>query len=140
MLSFCFICALGLVVRNRSLGITVHFIPSPLTFALGFGAAIGSLLSSAVLFVTYRPYSELLQLFLSKGDDAGLSELSTFLRDAQLPVGSEFSMGSWYVGSQNAVFNFWFGVTVLCALALLIAVFRHFQTRHEPAPQPSFIL
>jgi hypothetical protein len=122
------LCALGLVVRNRSLRLrSLH--PGPLTFALGFGAAIGSLLSSAVLFVTYRPYSELLQLFLSKGDDAGLSELSTFLRDAQLPVGSQFNMGSWYVGSQNAVFNFWFGVTVLCALALLIAVFRHFQTR-----------
>jgi hypothetical protein len=27
------------------------------------------------------------------------------------------------------VFYFWFAVTILCALALLIAVFRHFQTR-----------
>jgi hypothetical protein len=73
--------------------------PSRLTLAFAFTSAIGVLLSSAVL------------------------------GDTQLPLGSQFSMGSWYVGSQNAVFNFWFAVTILCVLALLIAVFRHFQTR-----------
>ena len=124
------LCALGVVVRNRSLRLSsLH--PSGLTLALGFGAAVGSLLSSAVLFVSYRPYFELLQRFLNKGDDAQLFELSAFLRDTQLPLGSQFNVGpgSWYVASWNVVFFFWFAVTVLCALALLIAVFRHFQTR-----------
>ncbi len=124
------LCALGVVVRNRSLRLSsLH--PSGLTLALGFGAAIGLLLSSAVLFVSYRPYFELLQRFLSKGDDAQLFELSAFLRDTQLPLGSQFNLGpdSWYVASWNVVFYFWFAVTVLCAFALLIAVFRHFQTR-----------
>jgi hypothetical protein len=123
-----FLCALGVVIRNRSLRLaSLH--PSRLTLALGSGAAIGSLLSSAVLFVSYRPYSELFQRFLSKGDDAGLSELSNFLRDTQHPLGSRFSLGTWYVSSSMMVFYFWFAVTILCALALLIAVFRHFQTR-----------
>jgi hypothetical protein len=126
------LCALGVVVRSRSLRLSsLH--PGRLTLTLGFGAAVGSLLSSVVLFVTYRPYSELLQRFLSKGDDAGLFELSSFLRDTQLPIGSQFNLGpgSWYVASWQVVFYFWFGVTLLCVLALLIAILRHFQTRQR---------
>jgi hypothetical protein len=124
------LCILGVVIRSRSLRLSL-LRPSRHTLALGFSAAVGTLLSSAVLFVTYRPYSQLLQRFLSKGDDTALPELSAFLRDAQLPLGSQFHLGpdSSYVGSWNAVFYFWFAVTILCALALLVAVFRHYQTR-----------
>jgi hypothetical protein len=123
-----FLSALGVVIRNRSLRLaSLH--PSRLTLALCSAAAIGSLLSSAILFVSYRPYSELLQRFLSKGDDSQLSELSAFLQDAQRPLGSQFSMGTWYTSSSMMVFYFWFAVTILCALALAIAVLRHFQTR-----------
>jgi hypothetical protein len=124
------LCILGVVIRSRSLRLSL-LRPSRHTLALGFSAAVGTLLSSAVLFVTYRPYSQLLQRFLSKGDDTALPELSAFLRDAQLPLGSQFHLGpdSWYAGSWNAVFYFWFAVTILCALALLVAVFRHYQTR-----------
>jgi hypothetical protein len=125
------------VIRNHSLKLaSLH--PSRLTLTLVFGAAVGALLSSAVLFVSYRPYADLLQRFLRTGDDTHLPELSAFLRDAQLPIGSQFYMGpgSWYVASWNMVFYFWFGVTILCVLALAIAVLRHFQTRtraHAPA-------
>jgi hypothetical protein len=34
------------------------------------------------------------------------------------------------------VFYFWFAVTILCVLALLVAIFRHFQTR-PPASVPA---
>jgi hypothetical protein len=122
------ICALGVMVRSRSVKLS-SFRPSPLTLALGFASAIGALLSSAVLFVSYWPYSQLFQRFLKTGDDFHLSELSSFLGDTQLPLGSDFNLGSWYVGSTNAVFCFWLAVTILCAVAFLIAVFRHFQTR-----------
>jgi hypothetical protein len=124
------VCALGVVVRGRSLRLS-SLQPSRLTLALGSAAAIGALLSSAMLFVTYRPYAELLQRFLSTGDDAQLSELSAFLRDTELPLGSQFNLGpgSWYVASWNIVFYFWFAVSILCALALAIAIFRHLQTR-----------
>jgi hypothetical protein len=122
------LCVLGIVVRSRSLRLSsLH--PSRLTLALGIGAAVGSLLSSAVLFVSYWPCSELLQRFLSKGDDSELSELSAFLRNAQRPLGSRFNLGSWYLSSSMMVFYFWLAVTILCALALLIAVVRHMQTR-----------
>jgi hypothetical protein len=122
------LCAIGIVVRSRSFRLSsLH--PSRLTLALGLGAAVGSLLSSAVLFVSYWPYSELLQRFLSKGDDSGMFELSAFLSDAQHPLGSRFSLGTWVVSSSMTVFYFWFAVTILCVLALAIAIFRHFQTR-----------
>jgi hypothetical protein len=124
------LCTVGVIVRNRSLRLSsLH--PSRLTLVLGAVAAIGAILSSAVLFVTYRPYSELLHRFLSNGDDPGKPELSAFLRDAQLPIGSHFfiGQGSWYVASQSIVFYFWFAVTILCVLALATAVFRHYQTR-----------
>jgi hypothetical protein len=123
-----FLCALGVVIRNRSLKLaSLH--PSRLTLTLCSGAAIGALLSSAILFVSYRPYSELLQRFLNKGDDAQLPELAAFLRDTQRPLGSQFSMGTWYISSSMMVFYFWFAITILCALALLVAILRHFQTR-----------
>ena len=118
----------GAIVRAKSLRLTA-LQPSSFSLAIGLSAAIGALLSSAVLFVSYWPYSKLLQRFLSKGDDSGMLELSAFLRDTQHPLGSRYSLGTWVVSSSMMVFYFWFGVSILCALALLIAVFRHFQTR-----------
>jgi hypothetical protein len=121
-------CLFGVLVRSRSFKLA-SLQPGHLTLSIGFGAAFGSLLSSTILFVSYRPYSELLQRFLRTGDEAGLSELSGFLGDVQLPLGSQLSAGSWYVGSQKAVFYFWFGVVALCTLALLFVLWRF---RHRP--------
>jgi hypothetical protein len=125
------ICAVGVVVRARSVRLPA-LRPSRLTLALAFASAIGALLSSAVLFVSYWPYAEILRRFLRDGEDGGIGELSNFLRDARLPLGSKFNLGSWDVGVWNYVFYFWFAVTIFCVLALLIAVFRHFQTRPRP--------
>ncbi len=122
------LCVIGVMIRSHSIKAT-SLRPSVLTLALAFSSAIGVLLSSAVLFVSYWPYSHALQRFVSAGDESGLSELSSFLGNSQLPLGSGLRIGSWYVDVSNVVFHFWFAVTVLCALVLLIAVFRHFQTR-----------
>ncbi len=116
-------CALGVVVRARSVRLP-SLRPSRLTLALAFASAIGALLGSAVLFVSYWPYFQLLQRFARNGDEGDISELTNFLGDTQLPLGSQFNLGS-----SNIVFYFWFAITILCALALLIAVVRHFQTR-----------
>jgi len=122
------ICALGVALRARSVALSALH-PSWPTVALAFASAIGALLSCAVLFASYWPYSQLFQRFVNKGDDYHLTELSAFLGDTQLPLGSQLSMGSWYVGSQNVVFYFWFGVSILCAVALATAVLRHYRTR-----------
>jgi hypothetical protein len=125
------ICAVGVVVRARSVRLP-SLRPGRLTLSLAVASSIGALLSSAVLFVSYRPYAELLRRFLGNGEDGGIAELSSFLGDARLPLGSQFNLGSWYVGVWNDVFYFWFAVTILCVLALLMAVVRHFQTRPRP--------
>jgi hypothetical protein len=116
-------CTLGIIVRRKSLWPST-LRPSPLTLALGFVGAIGALLSSAVLYSGYRPYAEILQRFVSKGDESGLSELSNFLGATRVPLGTHS-----YLGVNEAVFQFWGIVIALCVLALLIAVFRHFQHR-----------
>jgi hypothetical protein len=116
------LCVSGVVVRGRSVRLP-SLRPSNMTLALGFGSAVGALLSSAVLFVSYWPYSELLRRFLRNGDEGGIPELSSFLGNVQVPLGT---VG--FLGVSNAVFYFWFAVTVVCLLALLFVVWR-FQHR-----------
>src|SRR5690348_15808104 len=101
------LCVAGVVVRNRSLKLlSLH--PSELTLALAFGSAVGGVLASAILFVSYWPYSHALQRFISAGDESGLLERSRFLSDARVPLGT---VG--FLGVPNAVFYFWFGVAIL---------------------------
>ena len=121
------ICALSVIIRGRSLRLTA-LQPSSLSLAIGLFAAIGALLSSAVLYAGFRPYSEILQRFITKGDEASLSELSNFLFATQVPLGAH-----GFLGVYDAVFHFWGIVTLLCVLALLIAVVRHFQQRRPAA-------
>jgi hypothetical protein len=118
-----FVCVVGVMARSRSTRLS-SLRPSPLTLVVGCSSAIGLLLASAVLLASYLPYSELLQRFIRTGDEFGVPELSNFLGSAQVPLGTRE-----YLGVSNAVFHFWSTVTVLCALALLVAVVRHYQTR-----------
>lgn len=119
------ICALGALFPPRSVRLR-SLRPSRLTLGLAFASAIGALLSSAVLFVSYWPHSELLRRFVSNSDDSGMSELSNFLGDTQVPLGARSYLQAW-----DFVFYFWLGVTLLCVLALLLAVLRHLQHSRE---------
>ncbi len=119
-------CLVGVIVRGKSLRLTA-LRPSGLTLALGFTGAIGALLSSAVLYAGYRPYSEILQRFITKGDEAGLSELSNFLCLTQVPLGAH-----GYLGVYDAVVQFWGVVTLLCVAVLCFVLLLHFR-RRRPA-------
>ena len=118
-------CALTVIGRGRSLRLS-SLRPGRLNLGLGLGGAIGSLLSSAMLYVSYRPYAEILQRFIRTGDDSRIAELSEFLAYAQIPLGAE-----QFKHLGDFVFYFWVGVTGLCILALLLAVLRHFQHRER---------
>ena len=118
-------CALTVIGRGRSLRLS-SLRPGRLNLGLGLGGAIGSLLSSAMLYVSYRPYAEILQRFIRTGDDSRIAELSEFLAYAQIPLGAE-----QFKHLGDFVFYFWVGVTVLCILALLLVVLRHFQHRER---------
>lgn len=96
---------------------------SKVSVTLGIGSAAGLLLSTAMLYVTYRPYAEILRAYLRDGDQSRIEELTWFLGYAQLPLGMDDS------NQLNFVFYFWFGVTAMCAIALLLAVLRYLQNR-----------
>jgi len=117
-------CALAVIVRGKSFRRSALH-PSRLTLVVGLCGAIGALLSSAVLYVSYRPYAEILQRFIRNGDQMNLPELSSFLDTTRLPLGAQGFLDVW-----QFVFYFWFGVVLLCILALLVtAVLRRFQHR-----------
>jgi hypothetical protein len=116
-------CALAIIVRGKSLRLSA-LRPSRLTLVVGLCGAIGALLSSAVLYVTYRPYAESLQRFIRNGDETSLTEVSSFLDATQLPLGAQGFLDVW-----QFVFYFWFGVVLLCTFVLLVAVLRRFQHR-----------
>ncbi len=116
-------CALAIIVRGKSLRLRA-LRPSRLTLVVGLCGAIGALLSSAVLYVTYRPYAEILQRFIRNGDETSLTEVSSFLNTTQLPLGAQ-----GFLDVSQFVFYFWFGVVLLCTFALLVAVLRRFQHR-----------
>ncbi len=117
------ICVLGLLIRNRSFRFP-SYRPGKGTLVVSFSAAVGLVLASVLMFLTYRPYPDLIQRFLRDGDEASLTDVSSFLRDAQVPLGSQA-----YSGTQTSVMHFWVAVRALCVLALLLAVILHLRTR-----------
>jgi hypothetical protein len=93
-----------------------------ITTAFGIGGAVGILLSSATLYATYRPYAEIFQYYLHTGDESQLPLLSSFLGHTGVLLGFEGFHGDVRV-------YFWFAVSALCFLALLLAVIP-FVARH----------
>jgi hypothetical protein len=117
------ICALAVIVRGRSFRLSsLH--PHYLTLALGMGGAIGSVLGSVMLYVSYWPYAEILQRFINTGDESRIADLAAFLSDTTVPLGAQD-----FRSVRQVALYFWFAVTVLCAVTVLIAGVRHFQTR-----------
>lgn len=102
------------IVRGRSLRLS-SLRPGQLNVGLGLGGAIGSLLSSAMLYASYKPYAEILQRFIRADDDSRLPELSEFLANAQVLLGA-----AYFKQLPDFVFYFWAGVTTLCAAALVL--------------------
>lgn len=123
------ICALSIIARSRSLR------PSALradrvTAALGLTGAVGWLLASAALYITYRPYSEIFERYIQAGDVSHIRELSEFLDSALVLPGA----GSFYQ-ERDFVSYFWLCLTLLGLGALSLMVARHFVRRpHVGAP------
>ena len=118
-------CLVGVVIRARSIRLgALH--PGTVTLAMACCSAVVGLLSSAMLYVSYRPYSEIFQRFVRYGDESGQQQLREFLGCAQAPLGTEATR---FLNFQGVVFYFWFGVAVLCALTLVLGVLRYLKTR-----------
>jgi hypothetical protein len=118
-------CLVAVIIRGRSLRLAT-LRPSILTLAMACSGAVAALLSSTMLYVSYRPYSEMFQRFVRYGDESGLRDLSDFLANTLVPLGTGSNRHLDFYG---VVLYFWFGVAILCALALLLGVLRYLQTR-----------
>lgn len=118
-------CLLAVIIRARSLRLAA-LRPSALTLVMMSSSAVLAFLASVMLYVSYRPYSEIFQRFVKYGDEAGLLQLSEFLGYAQVPLGTGANR---YLNFQVVVYYFWFSVIILCVSVALLAVLRHFQTR-----------
>ena len=121
------IWALAVIAKNKSLRLTALRASSG-TPALGLSSAIGLLLSSAILYVSYRPYAEIFQQFIRTGNDRRIPEFGEFLDYTQTPLGAH---GLW--NQADFVFYFWLRVSALCVLALLFVVIRHLAHHHRAA-------
>ncbi|HXN51219.1 MAG TPA: hypothetical protein VN943_04720 [Candidatus Acidoferrum sp.] len=110
-------------LRSRSLRLR-SLRPGRLAIALGVSSSAAFLVSSLVLRLSYQPYAEIWQHFIRYGDETGLTNLRDFFARAYAPIGS-----GWLTPEQDYLSYFWFAVIVLCALALLVAVLRYFQSR-----------
>jgi hypothetical protein len=87
---------------------------------VGFTGATGLLLSSAALYVTYRPYWVIFQRAILTGDRSQADDLASFFEHTQLLFG-------FHLIFQRAYFPFylWTGVTLLGVIGLLLLVMRH---------------
>lgn len=93
------VCILVVIVRSRSLR------PSALrtstgTLAIGLASAVGLLLSSALVYVSYRPFAGIVQTFVSTGNDGGVAQLQQLLDYAQWPLlkpGPKYPIYFWMV-------------------------------------------
>jgi len=122
-------CLIAALIRGRSLRVSA-LRPSGLTLGLACISAVVALLSSAMLYVSYRPYAEIYRSFVNTGDASGLRQLSDFLEYTLVPLGTG---NNPYLDFQEHVFYFWVVLVLLCGPALLVAVLRHFQTRPRPS-------
>ena len=91
---------------------------------VGLTGAAGLLLSSAPLYVTYRPYWVIFQLAILTGDGSEAGELASFLAQTQLLFGFHLIFQREYLP-----FYLWTGVTLLGVIGLLLLVMQHFRRR-----------
>ena len=114
---------IAIVLRSRSLRLSL-LRPGRLAIGLGISSSAALFVSGVVLRLSYQPYAEIVRRFDRDGDETGLSCLRDFLGRAYAPIGS-----GWLGPRQHYPLYFWFAVIFLCALALLAATVRYFQTR-----------
>ncbi|MBZ5560943.1 MAG: hypothetical protein LAP13_00825 [Acidobacteriia bacterium] len=101
----------------------------PVATTVFLTSAVGFLLSSATLYLTYRPYWYIFQRVILNGDTSQTRDLRDFLMATQVPPG----MGSQtYLLWLKFPIYFWIGVTLLGLIGLALIFLRHFQGRPRP--------
>jgi hypothetical protein len=95
---------------------------SPAATITAVTSALGMLLSSATIYLTYRPYWYIFQHAILNGDRSQTRDLQDFLMAIRvLPA-----IGLGYNLTANLPMYFWTGVTLLGVIGLVLILLRHF--------------
>jgi hypothetical protein len=97
----------------------------PVATVVALISAMGFLLSSATIYLTYRPYWYIFQRAILNGDRSQTRDLSDFLMAIRLLPGLELG---WYRAA-NLPMYFWTCVTLLGLIGLVLILLRHFLAR-----------
>jgi len=90
-------------------------------------SAVGLLLSSATIYLTYRPYWYIFQRAILDGDRSQARDLREFLSAIQFPGGFDLGTSPRF----DVPMYFWAGVILLSVAGLVIILLRHFPIRPE---------
>ena len=99
---------------------------SPVATTLALTSAMGLLLSSATVYLTYRPYWYIFQRAILNGDRSQARDLREFLMAVRTLPG--FRPVSYYLLLNLPVY-FWTGVTLLGVIGLVLIFLRHLRGR-----------
>jgi hypothetical protein len=94
----------------------------PVATIVALTSAMGLLLSSATIYLTYRPYWYIFQHAILNGDRSQARDLRDFLMAIRVLPGLE--LGSNLL--MNLPTYFWTGVTLLGVIGLVLILLRHF--------------
>jgi hypothetical protein len=119
------VAALMLIVGGRQGGRPGPPRARPVATLVALTSGIGLLLSSATVYLTYRPYWYIFDRAILNGDRSQTRDLSDFLMATRLLPGvarrSELL--------PNLPLYFWTGITLLGVIGLVLILLRHFRGR-----------
>jgi hypothetical protein len=128
MVFFCglmVVAAAMLITRSRKGGQPAAPRTSPVATIVALTSAMGLLLSSATIYLTYRPYWYIFQRTILNGDRSQAPDLRHFLAAIRGLPG--LKPGSYL--PRNLPVYFWAGVTLLGVVGLVLILLRHFLGR-----------
>jgi hypothetical protein len=103
----------------------------PVATVVTLAGAVGLLLSSATIYLTYRPYWYIFQHAILNGDQSQTRDFRDFLMATRVVSG----VGPHSYLLVNFPFYFWAGVILLGVAGLVLILLRHFLGRvHAHSP------
>ena len=127
MIIFCglMVIAVPILIAGRHHEETGAERTRPVATVIALASALGLLLSSATIYLTYRPYWYIFQRAVLNGDASQARDLREFLMAIRvLPFIELGSNMTW-----NLPLYFWTGVTLSGIIGLVIILLRHFRGR-----------
>ncbi|HKV49374.1 MAG TPA: hypothetical protein VJN69_14870 [Candidatus Acidoferrales bacterium] len=125
------LCAIVTVARSGSIRLS-KLRSGAFTRVFARSSVIGLLISTAALYLTYRPYAEMFRTYLRGGDPTSLLTVAAFLNDldySQTPPPHQALYSLW-----TFPMYFWAGVIVLCFVALALVTAKFIWQRRPELP------